>query len=322
MTRKKLNGFELVKALKGGSVRALARLISYVETRAPTVEHVLQYIYPDTGFAYVVGITGPAGSGKSSLVNRLALEMRKNDYGVGIIACDPTSPFSGGAILGDRLRMQHVANDTQVFIRSLGTRGHLGGLAKATGDVVHLMDAFGKDFIIIETVGAGQDEVDVVKLADTCVVVMVPGLGDEIQTIKAGIMEIGDIFVVNKADRPEADWVVQGILDMLNLKPKENEWDTPVLQTVATQGEGIEAFFQAILDHREYLEASDQLARRRRERIKLEVINNIIEEISRHVDYRISEEVDFERYVDEVSEKKKDPYSLSQEILWPITKHL
>ena len=321
MTRQLPNGIELGDALKKGSVRALARLISLVESNHPKAEQSLQYLYPQTGKSYVLGITGPGGSGKSSLVDQITRELRKQNISVGILATDPTSPFSGGAILGDRFRMQNVVDDPEVYIRSLGTRGNLGGLSKATSDAIHLLDAFGKDIIILETVGAGQDEVDVVKIADTCIVVMVPGLGDDIQAIKAGIMEIADIFAVNKADRDDADRVVQDIHNMLHLKMAQKEWDPRIVKTVATKPEGIDQLLAAVWSHREYMETSGKLLKHRRNRLKTEVMQHLAEEIYRHIDRRIKTEYDFDKYLNEVFEKKKDPYSLVQELMWPITKH-
>jgi LAO/AO transport system kinase len=292
-----------------------------VESNHPEAEQSLQYLYPQTGKSYVLGITGPAGSGKSSLVDQITSELRKQNISVGILATDPTSPFSGGAILGDRFRMQNVVDDPEVYIRSLGTRGNLGGLSKATSDAIHLIDAFGKDIIILETVGAGQDEVDVVKLADTCIVVMVPGLGDDIQAIKAGIMEIADIFAVNKADRDDADRVVQDIHNMLHLKMAQKGWDPRIVKTVATKPEGIDQLLAAVWSHREYMETSGKLVKLRRNRLKTEVMQHLADEIYRHIDRRIKTEYDFDKYLTEVFEKKKDPYSLVQELMWPITKH-
>ena len=210
---------ELVSGALSGSVRALAKLITLVENEMPGAVEALQQLYPRTGHAYIVGITGPPGSGKSTLTDKITKELRKKGYTVGIVAVDPTSPFSGGALLGDRLRMQDITNDEGVFVRSMATRGTLGGLSKATADTVKILDAFGKDFILIETVGVGQDEVDIVKTADTTLLISVPGLGDEIQALKAGIMEIGDIFVVNKSDREGADRLVTELSLMLDLNP-------------------------------------------------------------------------------------------------------
>src|SRR3990172_5504693 len=225
----------------------------------------LKALYPHTGKAYIVGITGPPGCGKSTLTDRLTEAYRARGQTVGIVAVDPTSPFTGGAILGDRLRMQRHFLDQGVFIRSMATRGHLGGLARATNDVVDVLDAAGKAIIFIETVGVGQDEVDVVKAAHTSVVVMVPGLGDSVQTIKAGIMEIGDVFVVNKADRDGADRTVQDIEMALMMNPPGNAWAPRVCRTVATRGDGVADLVEAIEAHRQFAQDGDGRARKHRE---------------------------------------------------------
>ena len=230
---------ELIKKAREGDVRAIARLISMAENEAPEANDLLKQLYPFTGNAHIVGITGPPGSGKSTLVDKLVKVLRQKDYRVGILAVDPTSPFTGGAILGDRVRMSDLNLDEGVYIRSLGTRGKLGGLSKATGYAVKILDACGFDYIFIETVGVGQSEVDIIKTADTTVVVAVPGLGDDIQAIKAGILEIGDIFVVNKADRDGANRVVIELSMMLELNPEKSEWEHPILLTVASQNKGI-----------------------------------------------------------------------------------
>ncbi len=231
---------DLVDRLLAGDRRAVARLISLVENGAPESREALAALFPHTGHAHIVGITGSPGSGKSTLVNQLAKVFRRQGATVGIVAVDPTSPFSGGAILGDRIRMQDLCGDPGVFIRSMATRGALGGLARATSDVVKVLDAFGKDVILVETVGVGQDEVDIAKAAHTTIVVEAPGMGDDIQAIKAGVMEIADILVVNKADREGAERTVAALEMMLDLNGHPAcGWQTPVLKTVATQDEGI-----------------------------------------------------------------------------------
>ncbi|CBE67666.1 putative LAO/AO transport system ATPase, partial, 5' end [Candidatus Methylomirabilis oxygeniifera] len=228
---------ELVDKILKGDVRAAARLMTMIENGDAEARAALKSLYPHTGSAHIIGITGPPGSGKSTLADRLTEELRKRDKTVGIVAVDPTSPFTGGAILGDRIRMQSHSLDAGVFIRSMATRGHLGGLARATNEIVDVMDAAGKEVILIETVGVGQDEVEVVGTAHTCVVVSVPGLGDEVQTFKAGVLEIGDLFVVNKADREGANRTATELEMMLHMAPKGAAWSPKVLKTVATTGE-------------------------------------------------------------------------------------
>ena len=244
---------DLVEKILQGDTRSAARLISLVENGSGEATSALKALYPHTGRAYVIGVTGPPGSGKSTLTDQITTQLRQMEKSVGVIAVDPTSPFTGGAILADRIRMQRHSLDRQVFIRSMATRGHLGGLSRATNDVVDILDAMGKDFIIIETVGVGQDEVDIVRTAHTTLVIAVPGLGDEIQAIKAGIMEIGDIFVVNKADREGADRTVLEIEMMLEHGDSDSGWRPRVFKTAATRGEGVEALVRGVLEHREFL---------------------------------------------------------------------
>src|SRR5574341_2501056 len=244
---------DLAQKVLEGDVRSLVRLMTLIENGAADAIPALKTLYPHTGKAYIVGITGPPGSGKSTLTDRLTEAYRARGQTVGIVAVDPTSPFTGGAILADRLRMQRHFLDEGVFIRSMATRGHLGGLARSTNDVVDVLDAAGKAIVFIETVGVGQDEVDVVKAAHSSVVVMVPGLGDGVQAIKAGIMEIGDIFVVNKADREGADRTVQDIEMALMMNPVRGPWEPRICRTVATKGDGIPELLEAIEAHREFV---------------------------------------------------------------------
>jgi len=304
----------LVAQVFAGSHQAAARLISLVEDGEREGLEALRTLYPRTGKAYTVGITGPPGAGKSTLVDALTKRIRAAGETVGIIATDPTSPFTGGALLGDRVRMQDHATDPGVFVRSMATRGHLGGLAPATSDVIHVLDALGCAFILIETVGAGQGEVEVVSAADTVIVVTVPGLGDAVQMLKAGIMEIGDLFVVNKADRPEADRTVTEINMMLGLAP-ERGWRPPALKTVAIGGEGVEEVLAAIRSHRAHLEAAGQLAERRRERRRGEVLHALEAQIREEVLAQARADGTLEAVVEQVADGRLDPHSAAKRLL-------
>ncbi len=315
------NTQELVDEAVHGSVRALAKLITMVENEMPEALDALRQLYPQTGKAYIIGITGPPGSGKSTLTDKITKELRKQNFTVGIIAVDPTSPFTGGALLGDRLRMQDITSDEGVFVRSMATRGTLGGLSKATADTVKVLDAFGKDFIIIETVGVGQDEVDIVRTADTTLLISVPGLGDDIQALKAGIMEIGDIFVVNKADREGADRVVTELSLMLDLSPAKSAWRPPVIKTVGTLGEGISELAEKILAHRKFLEEGEGLNTKRSTRAREEIINLIEKEISKYIHKMLKYDVTFDEVIEQVVARKKDPYSYAQTITEPFAKY-
>jgi LAO/AO transport system kinase len=311
---------DLVNEALSGSVRALAKLITMVENELPGAMEVLQRLYPRTGRAYVIGITGPPGSGKSTLTDKITKELRKTGATVGIIAVDPTSPFTGGALLGDRLRMQDIAGDEGVFVRSMATRGTLGGLSKATADTIKILDAFGKEFVIVETVGVGQDEVDIIRTADTTLLVSVPGMGDDIQALKAGIMEIGDIFIVNKADREGADRVVTEISLMLDLSAANPSWRPPIVKTVGTMGEGIGELTGKIMEHRKSLEEGDGLAKKRGERARGEIMNLIEQEISRQIHRMLSYDGSFDEAVGRIAARENDPYSFVRKITEPLSR--
>lgn len=262
---------ELVEKVLVGDRLALARLVSRIENNGAEARAALAALYPYTGRAHRVGVTGAPGTGKSTLVNEMAKAWRRQGQTVGIVAVDPTSPFSGGALLGDRIRMRDLAGDPGVFIRSMATRGSLGGLAWATGDAVKVLDAAGFDIVLIETVGAGQSEVDIARTAHTVLVVEAPGFGDDVQAIKAGILEIADILVVNKADQPGAEHTARTLRAMLDLGHARRSWQPPILKTVATEGQGVADVVEAVTQHRAYLETSGELARQERERVTAEL---------------------------------------------------
>ncbi len=299
-------------ALRAREARAVARAISAVERGGAEARAVIGAVYPTTGAAYVIGVTGASGTGKSTLVNALAQHIRKQNQRVGILAVDPTSPFTGGALLGDRLRMQDLAGDAGVFIRSMATRGALGGLAAATFDAIQVLDAAGFDIIMVETVGAGQNEVDIAKHAHTVIVVEAPGMGDDIQANKAGILEIADVIVVNKADRDEANGTV-AILEMnLNLKPKaENEWRAPILKTIALKDEGIAPVVEWVGKHRAYLQSNDLLAARARARQRAELESVLQREFLARL-YRGANGRSVEELVDKLAAREMDVYTAAE----------
>src|SRR5436189_2785723 len=296
--------------------RALGQAISLIESADPRAEDLLAQIYPQTGRARILGITGSPGAGKSTLVAALAKHYRKEDKRVGIIAVDPTSPFTGGAILGDRIRMAELYTDRNVFIRSMATRGFLGGLAKATNDAVDVLDAAGFDVVLVETVGVGQDEVEVVRTVQTNVVILVPGLGDDIQAIKAGIMEIGDNFVVTKADRPGADRTVTEITMMMSLVDEHGDYVPPIVKTVASTGQGIEELDDAIAKHRAYLEGSGELVRRNRERVRIRIETMLKEKFMNRL---MIATPNFDEILDDVLRKRNNPHDAAEDVLRRVT---
>src|SRR6202035_1169384 len=286
-----------------------------VENRAAGWSEMLKALFPHTGKARVIGLTGPPGAGKSTLVDQLAKHYRKENQTVGIIAVDPTSPYTGGAILGDRIRMQDHYADPGIYIRRMATRGSLGGLARATADAATVLDASGRDLVLIETVGVGQDEIDIVRLADVTVVILVPGMGDDVQTIKAGIMEIADIFVINKSDREGAERVEREIRSMQSLAIRSDKWTPPIVKTVATDGRGIPELATAIVNYEQFLQQKDLLLKRKisswRERL-IEMLRDAL--LERLLSERLPEN-EIARLAADVAEHRRDPYSLVEEIV-------
>jgi LAO/AO transport system kinase len=306
---------DLVQEILQGDLRAAARLMTMIENGTTGAVAALKSLYRHTGKAYIVGVTGPPGSGKSTLTDGITEHLRRLGKTVGIVAVDPTSPFTGGAILADRIRMQRHSVDPGVFIRSMATRGHLGGLARATNDVVDVLDAMGKDYILVETVGVGQDEVEVVKSAHTSIVVAVPGLGDDIQAIKAGVMEIGDLFVVNKADREGADKTAMEIEMTLHLGQAGEGWRPRVLKTVAVKGEGIAELTQAILEHQAYQRQHEGRRQKGRERSYWVFYEHLQERATARVIERVASNGTLDRLIERIAARETDPYSAVEEAL-------
>jgi LAO/AO transport system kinase len=305
-----------IAKLRSGDPRALARAISTVENRAAGWSDLLKALFPHTGKARVIGMTGPPGAGKSTLVDQLAKHYRKEKQTVGIIAVDPTSPYTGGAILGDRIRMQDHYSDPGIFIRSMATRGSLGGLARATADAATVLDASGRDLVMIETVGVGQDEVDIVRLADVTVVMLVPGMGDDVQTIKAGIMEIADIFVINKSDREGAERVEREIRAMQSLATRHDRWTPPIVKTVASEGVGIAELAKAIAEYETFLKKENLTFKKNVENWQLRLIEMLRDAMLEKARARLETGGgSLERYAAEIAEHKRDPYSLVEEIV-------
>jgi LAO/AO transport system kinase len=304
----------LAERVLAGDARAVARAISLVEDEDAAAAVLIRTIFPRTGRAYLIGVTGPPGAGKSTLVDRMIAHSRSAHSRVGVIAVDPTSPFTGGAVLGDRVRMQAHAGDAGVFIRSMATRGHLGGLSRATGDAALVLDAAGTDIIVIETVGVGQDEVDIVRTADISIVTLVPGTGDEVQALKAGIMEIADIFVVNKSDREGADRLVSAVEANLSLHSYGSaEWRPPIVKTVATTGDGVEPLMEQIERFRRHAAAHPTDRRRQRGEYRLRelVSRRFMEHLERHV----LAPGEFDRLLDRIANRQTDPYTAAADLL-------
>jgi len=306
---------DLVKKILQGDPRAAARLMTMIENGTADSIPALKSLYRHTGRAYVIGVTGPPGSGKSTLTDGITEQLRRRGQTVGIVAVDPTSPFTGGAILADRIRMQRHSLDSGVFIRSMATRGHLGGLARSTNDVVDVLDAAGKAYVLIETVGVGQDEIEVVRSAHTSIVVAVPGMGDDIQAIKAGVMEIGDLFVVNKADRDGADKTAAELEMMLHFDMPASGWRPRVMKTVALKGDGMAELTQAIFDHQAFLQHDERGRRKRRERIHWAFAELLQERLAARVIERAAKSGALERLITRIAARETDPHSAVEEVL-------
>lgn len=304
---------DIVESILNGNKRSIAKLITLIEEESEDAIDILKNLYKFTGKARIIGVTGSPGSGKSSLINKLSKVMREKNKKVGIIAIDPTSPFTGGALLGDRIRMQDLTLDEGVFIRSMGSRGTLGGLSRACYDAVKVLDAAGMDYVIIETVGVGQSEVDIVKLADIVLLVMVPGMGDDVQAIKAGIMEIGDIFVINKSDRDGADRLVTEIEMALELNPNKNSLKPPVIKTIATEGSGISELYDSIDKVWLQMSGQDNLKIKRKKRARQELVNLLTHALVDKMIEAYYEKIDC--FAEKIQLRKIDPYSAMEQIL-------
>ncbi|WP_058981346.1 methylmalonyl Co-A mutase-associated GTPase MeaB [Halobacterium sp. CBA1132] len=310
---------DLVDDLLAGKHRALARAITRIENRSPGYRDLVAALYPHTGNADIVGITGSPGSGKSTLVDKMAKHYRDRGLTVGVIAVDPSSPFTGGAVLGDRIRMASTATDMDVFFRSMSARGSLGGLSTATADAVKALDAFGKDKIIIETVGAGQNEVDVVKTADTVAVLVPPSSGDDVQMLKAGILEIGDVFVVNKADLAGSDKTVTELKNMLDMREGDpDDWDPEVVETVANSGEGVASFLDVLDAHADWLDESGRREAERHKRHAEELRNLLREDASELVEDELDARGGVDELVERIDAGETTPYDVADDVIEPL----
>ena len=304
-----------VDRIRSGDPRALARAISTVENRAPESLDLLKALFPHTGRARIIGLTGAPGAGKSTLVDQLAKEYRKQNKTIGIIAVDPTSPYTGGAILGDRIRMGSHYADPGIYIRSMATRGSLGGLAGTTSDVAAVLDASGRDLVLIETVGVGQDEVDIVRLAEITVVILVPGMGDDVQTIKAGIMEIADVFVINKSDREGAERVEREVRAMQSLSTRSDGWTPPIVKTIASDGQGVPELAKAVASYEDFLRTHNLGLQKRVQNWQERLVEMLRESLLQRVLRDEMGDGAISRYAAEIAEHKRDPYSLVEEIV-------
>ena len=304
----------LAAGVRSGDRRALARAITLVENGDPLAYDVVRDLYPDTGQAYAVGLTGPPGVGKSSLISSLVRHVRADDTTVGVVSVDPSSPFSHGALLGDRIRLTDHFLDPGVFIRSMGTRGHLGGLAEATLQALLILDAAGKDIVFLETVGTGQSEVEVIGIADTVLLVLMPGSGDSVQALKAGIMEIPDVIAINKMDHPAAKTMLNEVRSILGLD-REREWRPPIVLTDATRGENVPELWEKIAAHRAYLEDSGQLEARRAKNLAGEVFSVASARAKQHLEHAVSGDPELERLLEAVQRRELDPMTAVREIL-------
>ena len=306
---------DLVEGVLSQKRRYLARLISLIEDEDNQALEALSLLYKHTGKSHIIGVTGPPGSGKSSLVTKLTAEFRKRSKTIGIVCVDPSSPFTGGALLGDRIRMQEHSLDDEVYVRSMGTRGHLGGLARTTSDAVRAIDAFGKDIIFVETVGTGQSEVEVVDVAHTVLVTDVPGSGDDIQAIKAGIMEIADIFVVNKSDLAGADKKVMEINAMLDIDPRERAWRPPVVLTNSRSGEGIPELVDKILDHLKHLKETGLWKKKGIQRSRDELQELMKYKLTKELSQKIQGKPEYEKAIELIAKRKLDPYTVAEQLI-------